>query len=150
MLTGCEDGLVRVVSVLPNKVLGVIGDHDGFPVEGFEFSSDRRMLASFSHDSVIRLWDASMFVEDDEGGDEDGEDDEHPEDKDDAAGMEVGEEEASEEEMSDDSSPSDDDEDSEDEDSDDEDSDQGNDHHHQGRKAGRAFPTAAERFFADM
>ena len=91
VLTGCEDGLVREVSFLPNKVLGVIGDHDGFPVEGFEFSSDRRMLASFSHDSVIRLWDASMFVEDDEGCDE------HPEDKDDEDGMEVGEEEASDE-----------------------------------------------------
>ena len=34
MVTGSSDGLVRVVSIQPNKVLGVLGDHDDFPVEG--------------------------------------------------------------------------------------------------------------------
>ena len=34
VVTGSNDGLVRVVSIQPNKVLGVLGDHDDFPVEG--------------------------------------------------------------------------------------------------------------------
>ena len=34
LLTGSSDGLIRVVSIQPNKILGVVGDHDDFPVEG--------------------------------------------------------------------------------------------------------------------
>lgn len=34
MVTGSSDGIVRVVSIQPNRVLGVLGDHDDFPVEG--------------------------------------------------------------------------------------------------------------------
>jgi len=34
VVSGSSDGLVRVVSIQPNKVLGVLGDHDDFPVEG--------------------------------------------------------------------------------------------------------------------
>ena len=31
--TGSEDGVLRVVQVLPNRFLGVVGMHDDFPVE---------------------------------------------------------------------------------------------------------------------
>lgn len=34
VVTGSSDGLVRVLSIQPNRVLGVLGDHDDFPVEG--------------------------------------------------------------------------------------------------------------------
>ena len=34
MAASSSDGLVRVVSIHPNKVLGVLGDHADFPVEG--------------------------------------------------------------------------------------------------------------------
>ena len=34
VLTGSSDGLIRIVQIQPNKVLGVLGDHDEFPVEG--------------------------------------------------------------------------------------------------------------------
>jgi len=34
VVTSSSNGLVRVVSIQPNKVLGVLGDHDDFPVEG--------------------------------------------------------------------------------------------------------------------
>lgn len=65
VITGSSDGLIRVVAIHPNKVLGVIGDHDGFPVEGIRASNDRKYLGSYSHDEVVRFWDISMFTEDD-------------------------------------------------------------------------------------
>eukprot|EP00598_Pedospumella_elongata_P002341 CAMPEP_0184973698 /NCGR_PEP_ID=MMETSP1098-20130426/5365_1 /TAXON_ID=89044 /ORGANISM="Spumella elongata, Strain CCAP 955/1" /LENGTH=448 /DNA_ID=CAMNT_0027496169 /DNA_START=46 /DNA_END=1392 /DNA_ORIENTATION=- len=75
VITGSSDGFLRVVSLHPNKILGVIGDHEEFPVEGMCASRDGRVLGSFAHDEVIRFWDISMFVDDD--GDEfDAEDEE--------------------------------------------------------------------------
>jgi WD40 repeat protein len=68
VLTGSSDGLLRVVSLLPNKVLGVLGDHEEFPVEGMCASRDGRLLGSFAHDEVVRFWDISLFKDDD--GDE--------------------------------------------------------------------------------
>lgn len=62
IFTGSSDGLIRVVSVLPNKILGVIGDHDGFPVEGIQKDRDSSLLASFAHDEIIRFWDISHFL----------------------------------------------------------------------------------------
>jgi WD repeat-containing protein 55 len=62
VLTGCSDGLIRVVSLHPNKILGVIGDHEDFPVEGLCASRDGNLLGSFAHDEVVRLWDVSGCV----------------------------------------------------------------------------------------
>ena len=59
VVTGSSDGLLRVASLQPNKVLGVIGDHEGFPVEGMGASCDRTLLASFAHDETVRFWDVS-------------------------------------------------------------------------------------------
>jgi hypothetical protein len=74
LLTGAEDGLIRVVSLLPNRVLGVVGDHDAFPVEGMALCCDGRVLASYAHDELVRFWDVSMFRDDAEenGDDEEG------------------------------------------------------------------------------
>jgi WD40 repeat protein len=41
IITGSSDGMLRVLNVLPNKLLGVIGSHDEFPVEAMALSSDR-------------------------------------------------------------------------------------------------------------
>lgn len=79
VITGSSDGLIRVVSIQPNKVLGVIGDHEDFPVEGLSRSRCGGILGSYSHDDVVRFWDISMFVGDvdDSGADyESGEEDE--------------------------------------------------------------------------
>ena len=59
VITGSSDGFLRVVSLHPNKILGVIGDHEEFPVEGMCASRDGRVLGSFAHDEVIRFWDIS-------------------------------------------------------------------------------------------
>lgn len=66
--TGSSDGMIRVVALQPNKIIGVIGDHEEFPVEGICSNKDKTLLGSFSHDQVIRFWDISIFMEDD--GDE--------------------------------------------------------------------------------
>ena len=64
VITGSTDGLIRVISLQPNKVLGVIGDHEDFPVEGLRRSRCGGILGSFSHDDIVRFWDVSMFVGD--------------------------------------------------------------------------------------
>lgn len=71
LITGSGDGLIRIVSIHPNKMLGVLGDHDEFPVEGMDRSFDNKLLGSFAHDELIRFWDTSMLIDDDGGEDED-------------------------------------------------------------------------------
>ena len=66
MLTGSSDGLIRALHVHPNKLLGVLGSHDDFPVEGMKRSFDNTLLASFAHDPLIRFNDISVFYEEDE------------------------------------------------------------------------------------
>jgi WD repeat-containing protein 55 len=74
ILTGSSDGLIRVVSIHPDKLIGLLGDnHEGFPIERLQFSCDRRHVGSVTHDNYIRLWDATILSEDhDPGGDSDG------------------------------------------------------------------------------
>jgi hypothetical protein len=38
LLTGCQDGLIRIIGVLPNKMLGVVGEHGDYPVERLALS----------------------------------------------------------------------------------------------------------------
>jgi WD repeat-containing protein 55 len=164
VLTGSSDGLIRVVALQPNKVLGVIGDHEDFPVEGMRCSRDKRVLGSFAHDETVRFWDISMFAEDEDDEDEGeeveesgkpyakprakaavkvddnaamevtAEEDENGEEDDEDEDEEGGWEDMSEEE---DSAPS--------SDSDDSDADDG------GGKGGRKkLPSASEKFFADL
>ena len=63
VLTGSSDGLVRAVQLLPNSLLGVLGGHDGFPVEALGWSAGRKMVGSVSHDEYIRLWVSNMLEE---------------------------------------------------------------------------------------
>lgn len=72
LLTGSSDGLIRVVSVHPDRFLGVLGDnHEGFPIEKLQFNADRSYLGSVTHDNYVRLWDASVLKDDDDDEDED-------------------------------------------------------------------------------
>ena len=38
VLSGCQDGLIRVIGILPNKMLGVVGEHGDYPVERLALS----------------------------------------------------------------------------------------------------------------
>ena len=63
MLTGSSDGLIRAIQVQPNKLLGVLGSHEDFPVEGMKKNQENTLIASYAHDPVIRFNDISIFYE---------------------------------------------------------------------------------------
>ena len=79
---------VRVVSVLPNRILGVTAEHNGQPIECMALGDTvalggRQALASAAHDGVIRLWDvdgvgarggSASTHDDDDSGDSDDDD----------------------------------------------------------------------------
>jgi ATP-dependent RNA helicase DOB1 len=69
IITGSSDGLLRVINILPNKLLGVLGAHaDDMPVERLALAGDKAVLASMSHDSCVKLWDLSV-LQDEDGAD---------------------------------------------------------------------------------
>ncbi|EIW73167.1 hypothetical protein TREMEDRAFT_59329 [Tremella mesenterica DSM 1558] len=65
--TGSEDGMIRVLQLLPNKFLGVIATHEDYPIERLKLDRNAKWLASVSHDLCIKLTDVEdMFEESDE------------------------------------------------------------------------------------
>lgn len=63
------------MQMYPNKLLGVVGDHDDFPIEKIALSHDRALLASCSHDQTVQFWDVAFLTEDDGEEDDDMEED---------------------------------------------------------------------------
>lgn len=51
----------RAVSVLPNRVLGSVGQHLGESIEEIARSRDTRFLASCAHDQLVKFWDISSL-----------------------------------------------------------------------------------------
>eukprot|EP00455_Lapot_gusevi_P018403 TRINITY_DN2003_c0_g1_i5.p1 TRINITY_DN2003_c0_g1~~TRINITY_DN2003_c0_g1_i5.p1 ORF type:complete len:396 (+),score=105.46 TRINITY_DN2003_c0_g1_i5:58-1245(+) len=124
ILTGSSDGLIRVVAIHPFSLVGVLGEHEEFPIERMAFSRDKNFLASCSHDQTVKFWDArDLFVQDEteEGDDKemehgfpqqgDGEDEDSEEDDDE----EEGEEHKHDVDMDSDDDGDDDDDDSDEE-----------------------------------
>ncbi|CEM05746.1 unnamed protein product [Vitrella brassicaformis CCMP3155] len=64
LLTGSSDGIIRIVSILPNRIIGVLGEHgetlfergESFPVERLALDPSNAILASLSHDLCIKFW----------------------------------------------------------------------------------------------
>jgi WD repeat-containing protein 55 len=55
--TGCSDGQIRIVNILPNKLLNVLNDHDvHFGIERMELSPDGAIIGSCGHDNMIHFW----------------------------------------------------------------------------------------------
>ncbi|XP_046550091.1 LOW QUALITY PROTEIN: WD repeat-containing protein 55-like [Haliotis rubra] len=54
--TGSIGGIIRAVNILPNRFVGVVGEHENFPVEGLCLSHDKTLLASCSHDQKVKFW----------------------------------------------------------------------------------------------
>ncbi|KAJ3296719.1 WD domain repeat-containing protein 55 [Rhizoclosmatium sp. JEL0117] len=78
ILTGCSDGKIRLVSIFPNKVLTSLRDHDlDLMIERIRLNADGTVLASCSHENMVRFWDTSDLGagDDDEDEEEDDEDD---------------------------------------------------------------------------
>jgi hypothetical protein len=72
IVTGSSDGIVRLLTVRPNKLVGVLAQHGDFPVERLAWSRDRKLLGSVSHDMAVKLWDVSYLDEDEDDEDEGG------------------------------------------------------------------------------
>ncbi|XP_005100082.1 WD repeat-containing protein 55 [Aplysia californica] len=54
---GTSDGNIQAVHVLPNRVLGLVGQHmEDFPVESLTLTSDLSCVASCSHDQKVKFW----------------------------------------------------------------------------------------------
>lgn len=54
--------LCRAVNILPNRVVGSVGQHIGEPIEEIACSWDKRFLASCAHDQLIKFWDISGLL----------------------------------------------------------------------------------------
>ncbi len=88
VVTGSSDGLLRLISIQPNKLLGVVGEHSDFPVETVVLSHDRKVgacagcrararalsntracqyLVSASHDNKVKFWNIEYLFEEDDG-----------------------------------------------------------------------------------
>ena len=107
--------------------MGLIGDHEDFPVENLKFSHDKKIIGSVSHTSKVHFWDVGYLFEEDD-------DDDEEEEVVDGSEAKAFAEVSMDTEMRDADSDSDSDV-----------SDAGN-----AVKGRRAFPTANERFFSDL
>lgn len=61
--TGSSDGVIRLVSIQPDKLLAILGDHEDYPIEKLRFSRDHRVMGSASHDQTVKFWDTSFLVD---------------------------------------------------------------------------------------
>ncbi|CAL8377844.1 WD repeat-containing protein 55 [Gadus morhua] len=61
MCTASMDGYIRAINVMPNRVIGCLGQHVGEPIEQIAKSRDVHFLASCAHDQLIKFWDISKL-----------------------------------------------------------------------------------------
>nr|XP_057922536.1 WD repeat-containing protein 55 [Doryrhamphus excisus]XP_057922537.1 WD repeat-containing protein 55 [Doryrhamphus excisus] len=62
MCAASMDGYIRAINLLPNRVIGCIGQHVGEPIEELATSWDSRFLLSCAHDQLIKFWDISTLA----------------------------------------------------------------------------------------
>ncbi|NXO03119.1 WDR55 protein, partial [Rhinopomastus cyanomelas] len=60
---GSMDGVIRAVNVLPNRVLGCVGQHLGEPIEQLAVAPGEQLLASCAHDQKVKFWDISTLTQ---------------------------------------------------------------------------------------
>ncbi|KAL3146129.1 hypothetical protein ABBQ38_015474 [Trebouxia sp. C0009 RCD-2024] len=70
IITGSSDGIIRIINILPNRMLAVLGGTEELPIERLALSHDRATLASVSHESCLRLWDLSQLAQESEDEEE--------------------------------------------------------------------------------
>ncbi|KAK2524916.1 hypothetical protein Q9233_009235 [Columba guinea] len=58
---GSLDGVIRAVNILPNRVLGCVGQHLGEPIEQLAVAPGGQLLASCAHDQKVKFWDVSAL-----------------------------------------------------------------------------------------
>jgi len=55
ILTGGEDGLIRLLSIEPTQYISAIAEHAECPIEAMQFSRDKKLLGSIGHDNYLRF-----------------------------------------------------------------------------------------------
>jgi len=62
---------LRVIELLPTRLVGVIADHGDFPIEriAIDHAGEGRWVGSVGHDEVLRLTDLREVLEDEDEGD---------------------------------------------------------------------------------
>eukprot|EP00769_Ergobibamus_cyprinoides_P000697 gnl/Ergobibamus_cyprinoides/1702.p1 GENE.gnl/Ergobibamus_cyprinoides/1702~~gnl/Ergobibamus_cyprinoides/1702.p1 ORF type:complete len:363 (+),score=103.04 gnl/Ergobibamus_cyprinoides/1702:65-1090(+) len=78
IVTGSDDGLIRIVSIVPNQLIGVLGEAVDYSlkvpkpagISSVTMPDDRTLLAVSTHCSTLMLFDTADLAED--GDDEDG------------------------------------------------------------------------------
>lgn len=68
---------MRVIELLPTRLVGVIADHGDFPIEriAVDHAGEGRWVGSVGHDEVLRLTDLREVLEDEDERDAKAEDD---------------------------------------------------------------------------
>lgn len=64
VITAGGDGGVRIVSILPNKLLGVVGELKNAQLQDMAMSGDKRVLVGVSDDNYVHLWSLDALLED--------------------------------------------------------------------------------------
>lgn len=67
-MTGSSDGIIRVVQLLPTKLLGIVADHGDYPVERvvIDRAGEGRWVGSVGHDDILKLTDLKDILEDED------------------------------------------------------------------------------------
>ncbi|WCJ36318.1 WD repeat-containing protein 55 [Euphorbia peplus] len=82
VIAASENGLISVISILPNRIIQPLAEHSEHAVEGLAFSHDKKFLGSISHDHLLKLWDLDELLQEpknmqnDENADSDNDSDE--------------------------------------------------------------------------
>lgn len=64
VITGAGDGYIRVLSIQPHNLLGVLAQQEEGGCDRMSLSPDNSILATVSYDA-LRVWDTSCLVEGD-------------------------------------------------------------------------------------
>jgi WD40 repeat protein len=55
LISGASDGVIRLVGILPNRIIQPLAEHSEYPIEALAFSNDRNYLGSISHDKMLKV-----------------------------------------------------------------------------------------------
>uniref|UniRef100_A0A0A9DTJ6 Uncharacterized protein n=1 Tax=Arundo donax TaxID=35708 RepID=A0A0A9DTJ6_ARUDO len=62
LISGASDGVIRLVGILPNRIIQPLAEHSEYPIEALALSNDRKYLGSISHDKMLKLWDLQELL----------------------------------------------------------------------------------------
>ncbi|KND01423.1 uncharacterized protein SPPG_03228 [Spizellomyces punctatus DAOM BR117] len=66
IMTASGDGIIRAIGILPNRLVGAVGDHGDMPIERIRLTRDGTWVGTCSHDSTVRFWSVEEALREDE------------------------------------------------------------------------------------